>query len=92
MKRGKILEQLWYAHESLRVTEWTEESEKLLIELDALEDTLFPQLTAEQKSALENYKVSVNDLRFQFEKEAFMKGVQFATAYMSEALVPIDDV
>lgn len=92
MKRGKILEQLWYAHASLRVTEWTLESEKLLTQLDEQEDALFANLTPEQREALETYKVGLNDLRVLFEKDAFMKGIHFATAYMAEALGQPDEV
>lgn len=90
MKRGKILEYLWYEHESLRMTEWSREANKILDELEACEDKLFPDLTPEQQEALNTYKVDVNDLRILYEKEAFMKGVQFATAYMIEALGQTD--
>lgn len=86
MKQGKILEQLWYAHASLRVTEWTLEAEKLMNELDECEKKLFVHLTKEQKDALDTYKTELLNLCTLYEKEAFMKGVQFATAYMIEAL------
>ena len=92
MKRGNILEQLWYAHESLRVTEWTEEAEKLMDELEACEKDLFANLTQAQQDALESYKTHIDDLRVLFEKEAFMKGVRFATAYLIEAMGPSDEV
>lgn len=91
MKQGKILEQLWHAHASLRVTEWTLEAEKCLNELEEREDTLFETLTHEQKDALNTYKTELFDLCTLYEKDAFMKGVQFATAYMIEALGQPDD-
>lgn len=86
MVQGKILEQLWFAHASMRVTEWTKEAEKLMDELDEREEALFANLSDEQQHALDEYKTSFHELRTLFEKDAFMKGVQFATAYMIEAL------
>ena len=86
MKQGKILEQLWYAHASLRVTEWTLETEKILTELEEQEETLFATLTPEQKEALDTYKTELLNLCTLYEKDAFMKGVRFGTAYMIEAL------
>lgn len=92
MKQGKILEQIWHAHASLRVTEWTLEAEKRLNELEEQEDKLFAVLTCEQKDALGAYKRELLTLCTLYEKDAFMKGVQFATAYMIEALGQPDKI
>ncbi|MCH5183901.1 MAG: hypothetical protein J1E00_06975 [Oscillospiraceae bacterium] len=86
MKQGKILEKLWFTDWSLRSTQWTEEANLLLDELEEKEKDLFANLTEEQQEALESYKIDLNNLRTLFEKDAFMKGVRFATAYMIEAL------
>lgn len=91
MKRGKILAQLWYSDASLRVTEWTAETEKVLTELEEQEENLFATLTREQKDALNTYKTDLLNLCTLYEKDAFTKGVQFATAYMIEALGQTDN-
>ena len=82
----KMLEELWYLYETRRPDKFAVERERLLRKMEDAEDKLFPHLTNEQKDALDDFRTSVNEISMLQEKEAYYRGIRFATTYMIEAL------
>lgn len=86
----KILEDLWYSYLMENSIERNTEKKKILNILTANEEKLHEKLNKEQKEALENYENSLYEINSISEKEAFIKGIRFATMFLIEALC-LDD-
>lgn len=84
MKR--ILEDLWYNDYISVRTEQSSEEKEALEELISLEDKLHKCLSKKQKDICKNYEACVIKINCISEKEAFIKGVCFATQYLFESL------
>ena len=82
----KALEDLWYSY--LMENTWEENTEKKAIvsKLAEKENALRSLLTAEQKEQYEECEKLLQELYSLSEKEAFIKGVCFATNFLVEAL------
>lgn len=82
----KMLEKLWYAYEMEQPAKFSREENEILDAMAETEKKLCATLSEEQKDMLEDYKDCANALYSFLEKEAYCKGIRFATAYMVDAL------
>ena len=82
----KILEKLWREYQMESNMIQSEEEKELIHHLVASSDILRANLSVEQLCALEKRDEYQNELCFLCAKEAFVKGVRFATVYLLEAL------
>ena len=82
----KIIELLWYSHLMENPMEQSE-GRKQIVEMLATKAEHFREcLTAEQIAALDSYELYMSEISDVSEKEAFAKGVRFATKYLLDAL------
>ena len=82
----QILETLWKTYQIENPRELDAEEKRLSEALAGYEDVLRADLNNAQKEMLEDYETCLSELNNHFEKEAFMNGIRFATAYLLEAL------
>lgn len=80
------LEQLWDSYLMENPVNQNTERKKLLDTLVRCEDTLRASLTPEQINALGKYDACLLDISTFDQKEAFTKGVRFATGYLLDVL------
>lgn len=80
------LQCLWYSYQMEKPVERNEEKEELLSRLRTNEEKLRTDLNEVQKDALKNYEDCLDTISSISAKEAFIKGVCFATNYLIEAL------
>ncbi len=83
----KVLEQLWYEYQTEEGIEQSEEEKELIHRLVQKSDVLRAGLSEKQKYDLEQRDECQNELCSLCAKEAFIKGVRFATGYLLEAIV-----
>ena len=84
----KTLYDLWYSYQShiaQDTEQQTEESILLLKEQARLEKQFLEMLSEEQKSLFYIYEDAVNAVSSASEREAFSRGVHFATSFLIEA-------
>ncbi len=82
----KIIEDLWYSYITNCLAEQTVEEKKILSKLVKYESNLHSKLSEEQKNALKNYENCLDELNDISTKDAFIKGIRFATIFLIEAL------
>lgn len=82
----KLLEDLWYSYEMQSTVKQSEEEEALMELIVLHEEKLHASLNAEQLEQLKKYEDCVDGLHDIAEKVAFVKGVRFAAAFLTEAL------
>lgn len=63
-----------------------DEERKMLDILITKEEKLYAKLNEEQREVLKNYEDCLGEISSISEKEAFIEGIRFATAYLMEAL------
>lgn len=61
------------------------EEKEMLSKLVGIENGLSEKLNAEQKVMLSNLMNTISDLSYIERKEAFIKGIKFATQYLLDA-------
>ena len=83
---NSFLQDLWYTYELQRFRPQDAEERELLSLIVRSEETLFANLNEEQKALLKKYKDSIRDLHCLSERDAFVRGVRFAAAFLTEAL------
>ncbi len=83
---NSILEDLWYNYQIGIRSEQSQEEKDVLNDLVLFEDKLRESLTEEQKHIYKSYESCVIKSNCISEKEAFIKGVRFATQYLFETL------
>ena len=82
--QGKILETLWEYIDTFNP--YASEEEKKIFSIVAKKSEEFEKIiTDEQMRAFEDYKDSLSELHSVERKEAFAKGVRFATQFLLEA-------
>lgn len=79
----KVLEDLWYHYLTEVVVERSDKEAEIIKEC---ENALHTKLNEEQKSAFEKYDNALSTVNRISEKNAFIKGFQFATKFLIEAL------
>ena len=84
MKR--VIEDLWYSYITNCLTEQTKEEKKILRTLIEYENDLHSKLNDEQKNSLKNYEDYLDKLSDISSRDAFIKGIRFATIFLIEAL------
>lgn len=83
---SKMLENLWDSDPMEDFVERNEEKKRILDQLIINEEKLRANLDEEQAEMLKICEDCLNDISAIDEKEAFMKGIRFATRFMVEAL------
>ncbi len=83
---NSILEDLWYSYQIGIRSEQSQEEKDALNDLVLFENKLRESLTEEQKNIYKSYESCVIKNNCISEKEAFIKGVRFATQYLFESL------
>lgn len=83
---NKTLEDLWYSYQTENPNDPVSEKKHLAAALNSAGQRLRADLTDEQKEALENYEECLNEIGGIAEREAFIKGVRFATKFLIEAM------
>lgn len=81
-----LLDDLWYNHPIGVRLEQSQEEKDALNELIVYEDELRNSLTQKQKMIYKRYETCSIEVNCISEKEAFIKGVRFATQYLFNAL------
>lgn len=82
----KELEQLWYSYIGETGTVRTEQDRIIIRNLSEQDKKLRSKLNQEQVKLLEEYDKALNATYNLLEKDAFIKGVKFATRFLFEAL------
>lgn len=82
----KELENLWYNHMIEEIAERTDKEKEIIKNLTESDNHLRDKLNEEQKALLQNYDDAFLQVSRISEKNAFVKGVQFATRFLVEAL------
>ena len=83
---NKTLSELWYSLLEQHPIETRAEAKILIGLVVRNEEVLQSTLTQQQKECLEKYEDCLNELHDFYEREAFIKGVQFATNFLVEAM------
>ena len=83
---NRILEELWYTYQIGILAEQKPEEREALDDFVLLQEKLRESLTEEQKAIYDNYEICAIKSNCISEKEAFIKGVRFATQYLFETL------
>ncbi len=81
----KLLEDLWYSYIQEEDGIDSEEARAVLKNLVEIEEKLNSELNENQRETLENFSRLYSDLYCIYEREAFVKGVKFATKYLIES-------
>ena len=82
----KMLEKLWDEHFSEEcATVDTEEERELLLRAGNFHKALNESLSPEQRERVEKYIEATYEVQGAFLKKAFVKGCEFATAFLLEA-------
>ena len=81
-----LLEKIWYSYQMQNPTEMNVEKKKILDVLVLNEERLRNELNEEQTVLLENYERCMGEINCISEKDAFVKGLCFATEFFLEAL------
>ncbi len=79
-----LLSQIWDSIQMLDTKASIEET-CITPELESLDQALADSLNEEQKDLFHRYSDLLSELNRVCEREAFIKGVKFATAYLAEA-------
>lgn len=82
----KTLETVWDWYETENAMVRSEEKEEIVKTLLPTEQALRAELTEEQRERLDQIKDCLYQMQGISEKEAFVHGVRFATAYLLDAL------
>lgn len=82
----KTLETLWSAYQMEFPSKQSEEEKEVLHTLVAAEDKLLAELNGEQIRTLKVLEDCLGDLECLADKEAFIRGIRFATSYLIEAM------
>lgn len=82
---NSIIEDLWFNYQIGIRSKLSQEEKDALNDLILFEDKLRESLTEEQKSIYKSYEACAIKSNCISEKEAFIKGVRFATQYLFEA-------
>ena len=81
-----VLEELWDSYQMGKPMQMDSEKRKLAEHLQECEETLCAKLDSDQREALDLYETASNLLSVADEKDAFIAGIRFATAFLLEAL------
>lgn len=82
----KELEDLWYNYLIEVIVERTDKEKEIIKNLTESDNCLRDKLNEEQKELLEEYDDAFMQVSRISEKNAFVKGVQFAARFLVEAL------
>ena len=80
-----LLEKIWDTIKMLDTKASVEEA-SITPDLESLDQALNESLNEEQKELLHKYYDLLSELNIILEREAFIKGIKFATEYMIEAV------
>lgn len=83
---NKTLSDLWYYILEQHPFETRAEAKELLDRAVEKEEALHATLTRQQKEYLKKYEDCLGELYDVYEKEAFIKGIRFATNFLMEAM------
>ena len=83
---NKTLTDLWQSLLEQHPAETRIEAKKLIGLVVQNEEALQSTLTQQQKEQLEKYEACLGELHDFYEREAFIRGVQFATNFLIEAI------
>lgn len=81
----KLLEDLWYSYIQEEDEADSEEARAVLKAPVETEEKLNSELNENQRETLENFSRLYSELYCIYEREAFVKGVKFATKYLIES-------
>ena len=81
-----LLEELWYSYDMTDTNENEEQRSELLNLIVLNEDRLKETLNEKEMDILTKLENCIQELNDLSQKEAFIKGVRFATSFMCEAL------
>lgn len=81
-----MLEDIWYSYVIDKKKCTSVEERKLINTVLEIDEAIRKTMNAEQKELLQKYDDSVSLLSMYNEKNAFIKGVHFATEYFVEAM------
>ena len=84
-ENNKFLSELWNNIDMLDVSASPEEKE-IIGDLQTHENALINTLSDKQKGLFKRYEDSMSELIYICSREAFIKGIKFATAYLLEAM------
>lgn len=82
----KIIDELWYDYMIEEIIERSNQEKEIIKEFKESEKAFRISLNKEQKSVFEKYDSSLSKVSRISEKNAFIKGVRFATKFLCEAL------
>lgn len=82
----KELEKLWYSYIIEEVSKRNDQEKELIKNWSVKESEFRTKLNDEQKALLEEYDAAVCKMNSASEKNAFVKGIKFATRFFIEAL------
>ncbi len=82
----KALENLWYSYQMENPVKYDEKENQAVDRLIAAEKVLHQHLNGEQKEMLKKYEDCLDEMSGICEKNAFVKGVRFATEFLLEVL------
>ena len=82
-----LLEDLWYSYCVGGDADMSREEKKIVSTLAKNEESLRAALTDEQRTLLEKYESTMDDLRDLAERQAFSKGVRLAARIFTEAVL-----
>ncbi len=78
----KLLDDLWYSYIQCEDSVDSKEAKEVLKKLVEIEDKFISTLDEEQHEVFDSYCCLYSDLFCIYEKEAFVKGLKFATKYL----------
>ncbi|MBQ7101093.1 MAG: hypothetical protein IJN81_05625 [Clostridia bacterium] len=81
-----FLENLWFNYEIEKKIELSDSERGIVNSSSDSRDKIYSTLTPEQKADFESYEDLSNEICLIYEKEAFIKGVKFTAAFLSEAI------
>ncbi len=83
---AKTLDALWYNYQIEKTVQADKEQKDLIHRLALIEKKLASLFNNEQAETFEEFDICINELHGLTEKDAFVKGIRFATQYLIEAL------
>ena len=86
---AKLLEDIWNNYQLEKKPQIDNEEKEIINRLVQNERKFTELLNREQTIAYENFDACINELHTLIEKDAFIKGVRFATKFLIESIYEI---
>lgn len=84
--KNPTIEELWYLYQSETTAKFDKELSEFFKNSEACREKLLQNMSDEDKNLFETYQQAMTKIECIVEKDAFVKGVKFASKFLVEAM------